>query len=67
MANNIDKWHEKNIVGVGFENDDDFENLKISPIDFTVKEEDNHLSLLRAGTFKIFTGHRPWKWNGGGD
>ena len=28
MAENIDKWYDKNIVGVGFENDDDFENLK---------------------------------------
>ena len=34
MANNIEKWHNKNIVDHGFENDDDFEQLKVSPNKF---------------------------------
>lgn len=53
MADNIDKWYDKNIVGVGFENDDDFENLKQSPDVFEKEEESDAPGLLRAGTFHL--------------
>ena len=67
MANNIDNWYEENILGVGFENDDDFENLKKSPINFDKKEEDSSpFGLLRAGTFKL-SHHMQFKFRGGGD
>ena len=56
MANNIDKWHGKNIVDHGFENDDDFEELKTSPNKFEKTQviDDDDLAFLRKGTFKIF-------------
>ena len=57
LATNIDKWHSKNIIDCGFENDDDFEELKSSPNKFEKTQviDDEDLNFLRKGTFKLFT------------
>ena len=57
MANNIDQWHDKNIMDNYFENDDDFEKLKKSPTKFDKKqdEEEDNMNIYSKGSFKLFT------------
>ena len=67
MADNIDKWHNQNIVDNGFENDNDFECLKASPNKFEKKlttVSDDDLNYLRKGTFKFHIGNRNTSFRG---
>lgn len=65
MASYIDKWHTKNIKDHGFENDDDFEELKVSPVkvEKTMVLDDDDFDFLRKGTYKLFSAPRNYNFN----